>query len=66
MIVRAGETIINVAGGCAIDEDIMSGLYVEGFLDLGVWGDEEMNKRDGEEKEGERMVCIEELVRGFR
>lgn len=37
VVVRAGETSVDVFGRGAVDEDVVRGLEVEGFLDFGVW-----------------------------
>lgn len=52
MVVRAGQTGVDVVRGRAIDENVVGCLDVEGFLDFGIGGDEEVDKRDDEEKKG--------------
>lgn len=42
VVVGAGQAGADVRGGGAVDEDVVGGLQVEGFLDFGVGGDEKV------------------------
>lgn len=50
VIVGEGEAVVDVAGGGAVDEDVVGGLEVEGLLDFGVGGDEEVDEGCDEEQ----------------
>ena len=48
---------MDVGDGSGVDEDVMDSLEVEGLLDFGVGGDEEVDERDNEEERAQLNVC---------
>jgi len=50
VIISCEETIRNICVRCSVDEDVVDCLDVERLLDFGVRGDEEVNKRNADEK----------------
>ncbi|KAK1253723.1 hypothetical protein MKX07_001800 [Trichoderma sp. CBMAI-0711] len=59
VVVRRRQPGMDVARGCAVGEDVVRGLQVEGFFDFGVGGAEEVQEGDCEEED----VCGLRLVR---
>lgn len=59
MVIFGPEQRCGVRGsrvGDAVAEDVVRGLEVEGFLDLGVGGDEQVEEDDGGDEQGEDVV----------
>ena len=56
VVVGGGEPVMDVGGRGAVNENIVGGLHVEGLLDLGVGGDDEVQEDEGGDQEGEEGV----------
>lgn len=61
VVVGGAQAAADVDDGRAVDEDVVRGLQVEGLLDLGVGGDDEVDEGD-EDEEG----VYEQIYRGKR
>lgn len=57
VVVGGGQAVVDVGDGSGVDKDVMDSLEVEGLLDFGVGGDEEVDERDNEEERAQLNVC---------
>lgn len=51
VVIRGGQPLVDVVRGGAVDEDVVRGLQVEGLLDFGVRGGQEVQQRHEEQEE---------------
>lgn len=56
MVVCLGKPVVGIFKWCSVHENIVGGLDVEGLLDLGIRGDEEVKKDEGWDEEGEPQI----------
>ena len=57
VVIGAGQLVEDIRGWCSVDEHIVGGLDVEGFLNLGVGRRNEMYQDEGWYQEGKNNIC---------
>lgn len=56
MIIMGREAVVNVGGRRAIDQDVMSGLNVEGLFYLGVGSNQEMDEHQRWDRQRQKGI----------
>lgn len=67
VVVSGGQFVMDVRGRGSVDKDIVGGLDVERLFDLGVGGDDEVNKNESgyQERKENIWVVISMCVKGW-
>lgn len=58
VVIDGGELVMDVGCWCPVDKHIVGGLDVEGFLDLGVGGNDEVGQDKSGNQEGKEGVWV--------